>query len=185
MNGDMSKLAFLKAMREERERWEASLAGVDDALMVQPGVAGEWSLKDIVAHVTAYERGLVEWLEAASRGQSLAFPNLDHPDVDHRNAVIFAQNRHRPLSDVLLESRQVFRRLSQLVQALPEQELLDAEKTEWFVRPRWNQKRPLWKCIADDSFEHYHQHIQDVRRWLGEKQRGVSTRPNGENRNGV
>jgi len=162
----MTKLEFLDTMRSEHERWEALLAQVDDAQMLQPGVAGDWSVKDLVAHVTAYERGLVEWLEAASRGQSLAFPDLDHPDVDYRNAVIFSENQNRPWHDVLLESEQVFQRLLQLVEALPEEELTDAQITEWFVTPRWHERRALWKCIADDSFKHYRQHIPDIRDWL-------------------
>ena len=162
----MSKLELLETLRSERERWEALLAEADGPQMEQPGVAGDWSVKDIVAHVTAYERGLVEWLEAALRGESLEFPDLDHPDVDQRNAAIFSENRDRPLRDVLLESRQVFQRLLELIQALPEEELMDPDRTEWFVRPRWNESRPLWKCIADDSYKHYHQHIPGIRAWL-------------------
>jgi hypothetical protein len=163
MNNSLSKPEFLETMRSERERWEALLAQADEAQLVQPGVAGDWSIKDIIAHVTAYERGLVKWLEAASRRESIEFPLLDHPDVDHRNAVIFSENQDRPLPDVLLESRQVFQKLLELVHALPEQQLLDPHLTEWFVTPRWNQSRPLWKCIADDSYKHYHQHIPGIR----------------------
>ncbi len=109
----MNKAAFLDTMRAERERWEALLAEVGEPRMERPGVAGDWSVRDIVAHVTAYERGLVEWLEAASRGECLSFPDLDHPDVDYRNAAILRENEGRPLEDILLESRRVFQRLLQ------------------------------------------------------------------------
>jgi hypothetical protein len=60
----------------------------------------------------------------------------------------------------------------QVVQALSEEELFDPERTEWTVKPRWKEARPLWKCIADDSYKHYHQHIPDIRAWL--EQRGLS-----------
>lgn len=166
MGDSISKLEFLRTMRSERERWEALLAGAREAQMVQPGAAGDWSLKDVVAHLTAYERGLVEWLQAAARGESLVFPDLDHPDVDHRNAIIFARNRDRPLAEVLQESEQVFQRLLGLVEALSEEELTDPARTEWFVSPRWKQARPLFKCIADDSYTHYQQHIPGIRAWL-------------------
>jgi hypothetical protein len=162
----MDKVEFLGAMRSERERWEALLAEVGEPWMERPGVSGDWSVRDIIAHVTAYERGLVEWLEAASRGESVGFPVLDHPDVDYRNAAILRENEGRPLEDTLLESRRVFERLLQVVQALSEEELVDPKRTEWTVKPRWKECRPLWKCIADDSYKHYHQHIPDIRAWL-------------------
>jgi hypothetical protein len=166
MDEGMSKATFLETLQSEREQWEGLLAQPDEAQMVEPGVAGDWSVKDIIAHVTAYERGLVKWLEAASRGELLELPDLDHPDVDHRNAVIFAANRNRPLQDVLLESSHVFQQLAGLVQAVGEEELIDPQRTEWFVRPRWGESRALWKCIADDAYNHYHQHIPDIRAWL-------------------
>ena len=140
--------------------------------MTESGVIGHWSLKDVIAHVTAYERGLVEWLEAARRGESIEFPDLDDPDVDRRNTVIYSQNRDRPWPDLLEESRQVFQRLLELVRGIPEEELVEPDLTEWFVRPRWQEGRPLWKCIADDSYEHYRQHIPDVSGWLDKVQSG-------------
>jgi hypothetical protein len=162
----MNKARFLDTMRSERERWEALLAEVGELRMERPGVAGDWSVRDVVVHVTAYERGLVEWLEAASRGESAEFPVLDHPDVEYRNAAILRENQGRPLEDVLLEAKQVFQRLLQLVRALSEEELTDPEHTEWFVKPRWKESRPIWKCIADDSYRHCQQHIPDIRAWL-------------------
>ena len=65
-----------------------------------------------------------------------------------------------------MESGQVFRKLVDLVQALPDETLVDPEQTEWFVAPRWGERRALWRCIADDSHAHYHQHIPGIRAWL-------------------
>jgi hypothetical protein len=166
---DVSKVEFLEQMRSMRARWEAVIAEADEAQSVQPGVEGEWSLKDIIAHVTAYERGLVEWLEAASRGEAVLLPDLDHPDVDYRNAVIFARNRHLSLQEVMSESRQVFQHLLKLVDGRSNEELAEPWRTEWFVRPRWRTSRALWECIADDSYRHYRQHIPGIRTWLDEQ----------------
>ncbi|UCF20319.1 MAG: ClbS/DfsB family four-helix bundle protein [Gemmatimonadota bacterium] len=164
----MNKRQFLSTLRSERQRWEAELKGASDERLCQPGAIGEWSVKDIIAHLTAYENGLVKWLEAAADGKSLVFAVLDHRDVDYRNALIYEENRERSLGDVMLESKRVFQRLLKLVGELSEADLLEAERSEWFVKPRWHMSRPLWKCIADDSYEHYRQHIPGVRRWLSE-----------------
>ncbi len=162
----MNKAQFLRTLRSERLSWEAQLADVSEERLCQPGAAGNWSVKDILAHVTAYENGLVEWLEAAAEGKSLVFSVLDHHDVDFRNALIYQENRARSLSDVMLDSRRVFQKLLELVEGLPEEDLLEPGRSEWYVKPRWQESRPLWKCIADDSYEHYRQHIPGIRRWL-------------------
>ena len=167
----MNKARFLETLRSERAQWETLLTEIDEAHMTLPGVAGEWSVKDIIAHVTAYERGVVEWLGAAARGEVLELPELDQPDVEQRNAVIFTKYRARPLPEVLWESQQVFAQLLELVESLPEADLLDPARTEWFVIPRWQQSRPLWRCIADDSYRHYQQHLPDILTWLNQTEK--------------
>jgi hypothetical protein len=37
-------------------------AGLDDAQLVEPGVVDDWSVKDIVAHVTTWEQEALEHL---------------------------------------------------------------------------------------------------------------------------
>jgi hypothetical protein len=168
----MNKAEFLDIMRSERAQWETLLSEVGMTRMELPGAAGEWSVKDIVAHITAYEQGLVEWLSAASCGETVEFPVLDHPDLDYCNQLIYSVNRSRSLQDVLKESEEVFQELNRIVTSLSEEELLDPDKTAWFVVHRWKEARPLWRCIADDSYNHYKQHVESVREWLDCIERG-------------
>ena len=172
MDDPTTKSEFLTTMQAERLQWETLLAEVAEAQMLEPGISGSWSVKDIVAHVTAYEQGLVEWLNAARHGEAVTFSaNPDHPDLDYRNALIFTQNHKRSLPEVLAESTCVFQELFQQIEALSAEELFDAQHTAWFVvKPRWGHSRPVWMCIADDSYRHYRQHIPDIRVWL--KQQG-------------
>jgi hypothetical protein len=172
VRSDMDKGRFLEKMRMERGRWEALLARVGEELGREaPGIAGDWSLKDLMAHVTAYERGLVKWLEGAGRGEAVTFPDLDHPDLDYRNALILAASRSRSWEEVEGEAAAVFDRLLALVAGLSEEELTDSELSEWYVRPRWGEARPLWRCIADDSYRHYQQHIPDLEAIVAERGR--------------
>lgn len=162
----MTKQEFLRTMRSERARWQALLALAGERQALAPGAAGDWSLKDVIVHVTAYERGLVKWLEAASCGELCQFPDLDHPDLAYRNALIWERGRRQSLSEVRPEAGRVFGRLYELVETLDEGAFTDPVVTEWFVRPRWGERRALWECIADDSYRHYRQHIPGIRAWL-------------------
>jgi len=170
------KQQFLAKMRAERARWDELLAEAVRAAQrrteaIPPHIAGDWSLQDVIAHVTATEQGLIEWLEAAADGRSVALGPLDvdEPEWDLVDDAIYASRAHLPLPELLDESADTFRRLVALVDRWPEQDLVDAERTDWFVRPRWGRAYPLWECIASDSYRHYGEHAPAIRAWLEQR----------------
>ena len=81
--------------------------------------------------------------------------------TDERNAAIFAENRDRPLKDVLAEAEQVYQQLVAGVQTLVDEDLVDPGRfaempADWAP----------WQIMADNSYDHYLQHISSVRAWL-------------------
>jgi uncharacterized damage-inducible protein DinB len=42
-------------MRAGREEWDALIAQIPDSARTEPALAGGWSVKDLIAHVAAYE----------------------------------------------------------------------------------------------------------------------------------
>ena len=48
----MNKPELLNGVREEYRQWEALLNQIGETRMDQPGAAAEWSIKDIIAHLT-------------------------------------------------------------------------------------------------------------------------------------
>ena len=68
----MDKATFLATLVDERAAWEALLAELiqlGDAALTQPLAPGEWSVKDIVAHVAWFEREMVGVLRARRVGR--------------------------------------------------------------------------------------------------------------------
>jgi hypothetical protein len=51
---------------------------------------------------------------------------------------------------------------------LPEQDLVDEHRYERYIIPFWGESRPLWRCIAGDSYHHYEEHSATVRVWLAQ-----------------
>ena len=83
--------------------------------------------------------------------------------TDERNLPIYERNKDRPLDEVLAESSQLFERLWALVSELLDEDLVDSS--------RFNQMPEdgePWKVIASNTYEHYQQHILDIRAWLSE-----------------
>src|SRR5437660_2729156 len=91
----MDKATFIETLHAERAEWEALLAEVGEARMLQPGVAGGWSVKDIIAHVMWGEREMVGVMQA----RALVGSKLWDLPEDERNAIMVAEQRDRPLHD--------------------------------------------------------------------------------------
>jgi hypothetical protein len=134
--------------------------------MTEPVLHDRWSVKDTIGHVAYYEKWLQRWIEAAVHGKVTVASHRDILDVDQRNALIWDENKNRPLSEISAESKYVYERLYELVRFLPERDLLDQYTYERFIVPFWNRSQPLWQCIVGDSSEHYAEHTANIRRWL-------------------
>ncbi len=157
----MTKTRLLEFMRTERAGWEALLAEVGEERMVEAGVDGDWSVKDILAHVTYWEQDTVRILKAVARGETPQFSDVD--EVDALNAQAVARYQQRPPSAVIADSQRVHQELIQQVEALSEEDLTDPNRFEWM--PDWT----LWQVIAGESYWHYRQHVPSIRAWLDKR----------------
>lgn len=163
----MDKATFLATLRRERAAWDALLAEVSalgEARMTEPGVNGEWSVKDIIAHVTWYEREMVGLLRThALDGSSLW--ELAH---DQRNTALFEQLRDQPLTNVQSDARQTFADLVALAEGLADADLHDASRYR-NMPPDWIP----WEVLAGNSYAHYPDHTPTIRAWLDDQQRAT------------
>jgi hypothetical protein len=160
----MYKTAFLNKLREENDQWEALLAEIGEDRMDTPGVAEQWSIKDIVAHLTGWRRRSVARLQAAARHErEFASPWPPHLETDDEiNAWIFDANHKRSVREVLDDSRQSFQDLVAAIDAFSDEELQDPQRFPWM---EGEQLR------ATMYFEHFHEeHEPDMRAWLARQQ---------------
>ena len=105
----MKKSELLDWLREEYLKWEALLDRIGQTRMELPGVNGDWSMKDIVAHLTGWKRWLVIRLQEAQRGELEPTPPwpANIQSEDEINAWIYETYRASLVSSVLEESQRV------------------------------------------------------------------------------
>jgi hypothetical protein len=166
MDTPMTKEKFLSTLHSERANWEMLLSKIDASRMTQPGVAGEWSLKDVIAHIAVYEEWISVVLEELMHGEIKTLDSAEPEDVDVENARFFREHQHRSLPEVFEYSQKSFQHLLTVLQSLPEEELLGVSLSFKSLLPVYWPDKPLWQVIAGDSYEHYHQHIPDIQSWL-------------------
>jgi hypothetical protein len=166
----MDKAEFISGLQEEYQTWQALLDQIGLARMDQPGVAGSWSIKDIVAHLTGWRRRTVARLQAAGRGEPEPPPPWPtHLQTDDEiNAWIYESNHARSVREVLEDSHQVFQALLTAIEGLPDQVLVDPQR----YLP-WLEGSPFRPTAL---FAHFHEeHEPDMRAWLARQDSSMST----------
>lgn len=149
----MTKAKLITSIKDGREQLDKTLAPVPEAQMLKPGDNG-WSLKDLLAHFTFWQRRAMNRHLKNSRGEPLENEGLPGEDfqtgIDRINADIFERNRNRLLADIRTEFDQSFQQLLATVESLPESYLLSPYgKSATYM---------VWQNIADNTYAHYQEH---------------------------
>lgn len=161
----MKKAELLAALKTEREQLLKLLDGLPDEAYLGPGVVGsEWSLKDVLSHITAWESELVTLLAFTRRGQRPKIEMGSH-DVDALNAKWYTAFKDRPLDRVRADFHGVRGQTIHQVEALTDDQLAESKKYPWL------KDTPLWKWIAEESFEHDAEHAADIQAWLKRREK--------------
>jgi hypothetical protein len=90
---------------------------------------------------------------------------LDTSGTDARNAKAHEQTRTRSLAQVQAEAALNFQALLDVLEQFSEADFTEPERTEWFMKPYWSQKRAIGEAVLNLTVEHYHEHIPDLAAW--------------------
>ncbi|MCO5221426.1 MAG: ClbS/DfsB family four-helix bundle protein [Thermomicrobiales bacterium] len=138
-------------------RWNAlldSFDGLTDAQMVEPGVVGDWSVKDVLAHITTWEAEALHHLPAIAEGKKPPTYASRYGSLDEFNARKFEENHARSLDEVRERLLDVHTQLLAYLETVPD-ELLHS-KQRFRSRLRW------------DTYSHYAMHTAHIREWRAE-----------------
>jgi hypothetical protein len=157
----MDKAEILEALEDGQSELAEMLEDLPDELLLVPGVCGNWSIKDILAHLSYWEGQLVTLLFQTSRGMDK--PSTAHfgkESVDQINQRWFETSQERPLDLIWQDWRGVRKQTIRRVNEFSQQDLNDPKRYGWL------KGEPLWQWIARDSFEHEDEHSDAIREWL-------------------
>jgi hypothetical protein len=164
------KEIFLARLMRERDKFELLLNRVGyTRRMTMKGVSGKWSIKDMLAHILAYEQYIADRMNEILHGEEympcktqtaldafldeFGYPDFGSPLLDDEgpNEWVTEKYRNVSLEDVISQEIQAFVAIVSSLENIPEDTL--------------NQHQ-LYDRIANNTYRHYREHIAEIRRWL-------------------
>jgi hypothetical protein len=124
-------------------------------------VMGDWTIKDILNHLTFWEGQMVTLLFQAQRG--LAKPTTAHfssDSVDTLNQRWYEEGKQRPLEIVWKDWLGVRKQAVRRVSELSETDLSDPKRFAWL------EGVPLIQWVLNDTVAHEEEHADQIREWL-------------------
>jgi len=128
-----------------------SFAGLSDAQMMKPGATGNWSVRDVLAHVTTWEQEALKHLPTILQGGKPPRYSVTHGGINGFNRIMTERKRDLTLTDVRRELDDIHRRLIRFVQSVPE--------------AQFQTETPFRHRLRLDTYSHYPKHAEAIRRW--------------------
>jgi hypothetical protein len=163
----MKKSELLNWLQGEYRQWEALLDQIGLARMDQPGVNGDWSMKDMIAHLTGWNHWLADRMQAAQRGGPKPLPPWPaHLETDDEiNAWIYEAYRKRMVREVLDEMHQVHQQILAVIESMPTEVQIERVDPAYYLVWVGSQR-----FAPGEFFDHFRDdHEPDVRAWLAQE----------------
>jgi hypothetical protein len=162
-----TKADLLTAIDKERSALEALLEPLTPEQLVAPGVVGEWSVKDVLAHLIEWEQMCLGWHRTGLRGETPEMPAPGYkwnqtPDL---NQMIYEKHRNRALDDVLAQFGTSHQEILGVIQELSNKELFAAG------RYAWSKKNAIGTYFVSATSSHYLWARKAIRKGLKAKER--------------
>jgi hypothetical protein len=165
-----NRIQIMTMLREEFRRWEVLLDGLEEEQISAPQLAANWSIKDVMAHLWAWQQRSIARMEAAVHDREPEFPRwpagLD-PEVEGQphelNDWIYETYREKPWSRVYRDWKEGFQRFLALGDEVPEKELLEPGRYAWL------EGHPL-SLVLTASCEHHAEHREWLMAWLNQRE---------------
>ncbi len=157
------KKQILATLKKEFNLWEELLASMSEEQITTPQLPSNLSIKDVVAHLWAWQQLSIARMEAALHNREPAFSrwpaglNPDsEDDLDQINAWIYETHREQPWASVHRDWREGFLRFLELGEAIPEKDLLDAGRYPWM------EGQPLSLILLNSYGHHHEEHLEPL-----------------------
>ncbi|MFZ6027418.1 MAG: ClbS/DfsB family four-helix bundle protein [Chloroflexota bacterium] len=157
-----TKSQLIAEAQKEAQALQQLLSDLNPVQMEQAGESGEWSVKDVLAHLYEWQQMFFRWYEAGLRGETPAVPAEGYKwnQLPALNQAIYERYRHRPLDEIVHAFWDSHTRTLALIESLSEETLVTPGLYPWM------NKNALIAYLASNTGSHYHWARAEMRKAL-------------------
>ncbi len=156
-----SKQALLDTIQSAWDELNEIISGLNEEQLTQPGAQEDWSIKDIMAHIAAWERLAADRIHAALSGEELQYPPMTNDDaINAFNAQAHEEHKGLPLKQVSSEFGAAHQAFLMQIEALDESRLAENLPFDWAGKVTFQV------LISANAHWHYAEHIAAIEKWL-------------------
>jgi hypothetical protein len=151
----MDKKTALKQVEDGFSALLGAVSGLDDRAMSKR-FYGEWSVKDILAHISGWQHQMTGAMERMARGEKPTPEGVDYSDSDAWNARFAAAMSAQSGETVIADLRQSFATYKRAASAIPDD--------------RFGEGKTINRLLETSGSGHYAEHLpalQDYRKSIG------------------
>lgn len=161
---------FLARLMRERDTFELLLNRVGYARrMTLTGVSGKWSVKDMLAHIFAYELYIADRMNESLHGETYVpcrtqnaldafLDEFGYPDFgsalleeETPNEWVVEKYKNVSLDDLIAQEIQAFASIISALEKMSEEMM---------------ERHQFYERIANNTYRHYREHSAEIKRWL-------------------
>lgn len=157
-----SKARLLEKLNDEHQALLQLIDLLTTEQLQAPVLPDGWSVKDVLAHLSAWDKRGTRWIQQAAQGQipQIPEPGCTWADTDRLNAATFQANQSRSFTHVKQVYDRSFQGLVSVIEQLP------AETVHKRIQLAPNGRTyPLFNLIMW-RYLHIRGHSQPIRAWL-------------------
>jgi len=151
----VDKSGLLKRLERAWEELKDSYADLGEQELLESGVTGDWSVKDVIAHVSSWEEEALTYLPVILEGGKPPKYSVLYGGIDAFNARMTQKSRKLSLSEVIQKRDFIHAKLLEFIREV---------KQEYFLKENRFRRR-----LRLDTYGHYREHAQAIRSWKEKK----------------
>jgi hypothetical protein len=147
-----TKKQLLEAIEVERKALEKFLDELSPAQLTRPGLVGEWSAKDVLAHLIEWEQMVLKWHAAGLKGKVPVTPSeeFNWAQLPALNQQIYEKQRDKSLVYIQKEFKSSFKKILSTIHGLSDEDLFT------HGRYAWTKNNTLGAYFISNTSSHYH-----------------------------
>lgn len=164
-----SKSQLLEQIDTNYSALQAELEKLPSEEMIEVGIVGDWSIKDVLAHLLEWQQMTCAWYQIGKSGETpvTPSPNFTWRQIPELNQQIYETYKDAPLDDITAQFQASHQATIALIKTIDNDELFTPKVYQW------TKSTTLGSYLTSATCSHYDWARKQIRKGLKAKRQAT------------